>query len=145
MKIIRITTECEVSAVEFPAGSISKQNEVLRKLIGPQCELYEHVMPDRLYSVMGGPDTPGDCVSMLVDEEGLYHDLDINFIGSWLYKTDIHGFPIVGNILIVGERWDRDGIVFCGIPDQQFSRLHPQFEHMAEKPGSVPKKGEIGQ
>ena len=36
MKIIRITTEGGVSAVEFPAGSISKQNEELRKLIGPQ-------------------------------------------------------------------------------------------------------------
>lgn len=145
MKIIRITTEGGVSAVEFPAGSISKQNEELRKLIGPQCELYEHVMPGRLYSEMGGSNTPGSCVSMLVDEEGHYHDLDINFIGSWLYKTDIHGAPIVGNILIVGERWDRDGIVFCGIPDQQFARLYPQFEHMAEKLGSIPKKGEIGQ
>ena len=40
---------------------------------------------------------------MLVNETGLMQDLDLNTVGSWLYGTDQHGAPIVGNILIMKE------------------------------------------
>ena len=38
---------------------------------------------------------------MLVNESGLLMDLDINPLGCYLYGTDTHGAPIVGNIIIM--------------------------------------------
>ena len=127
MKIIRISTDNEISVHDFPEGSYSEQNQVLRELIGPRCELYEHVMPKRLYRELGASGKTGkkkgSCVSMLVDEEALYHDLDDNLVGSYLYESDKHGWAVAGNILFVGETLDRDGIVFCGIAEDQFTKI----------------------
>lgn len=133
MNIIKITSDNEISVHEFPAGDYGEQNRVLRELIGPQCELYEHVMPPRLYKVLGGAQKMGNCVSMLIDEEGLYHDLDLNYVGSYLYETDMHGHPIVGTILIVGEKWGSDGIDFCGMAEDQFNLLYPKLEELTKK------------
>lgn len=137
MKIIKITADNEISVHDFPQGDYSQQNKALRELIGPECELYEHVMPKRLYKELGGSDkvtkTKGSCVSMLIDEEGLYHDLETNMVGCFLYETDIHGAPIVGTILIVGEQWGSDGIDFCGISENQFSLLYPKLEELTKK------------
>lgn len=43
---------------------------------------------------------------MLVNEEGLLHNLPLNTVGSFFYQTHIHGQPIVGNIILMkdGER-----------------------------------------
>lgn len=49
MKLIKITTDNEISVHEFPEGNYSEQNEALADLIGPKCRLCEHVMPNRLY------------------------------------------------------------------------------------------------
>lgn len=138
MKIIRISTDNEISVHEFPDElSVSEQNQFLRELIGPKCSLVEHVMPKRLYSHLGGSNRVsrerGSCVSMLVDEEGLWHDVPVNTVGSWLYETDIHGHFIVGNILIIGEVWHRDGINFCGMNEEQFSLLSPTLEMLTKK------------
>ena len=137
MKLIKITTDNAISVHEFPEGSYTVQNHVLRGLIGPRCELYERVMPNRLYKELGGSNKvgkeKGNCVSMLIDEEGLYHDLDDNMVGSYLYETDKHGHVIVGNILIVGEVWSGDGIDFCGMSDIQFNLLYPQLEKLTKK------------
>ena len=137
MKIIRITTENEISVHEFPEGSYAMQNHTLRELIGPRCEIYEHVMPNRLQKELGGLNKvgkeKGSCVSMLIDEDGLYHDLDDNVVGSYLYETDKHGHVIVGNILIVGEVWTGDGIDFCGISDIQFNLLYLKLEELTKK------------
>ena len=100
MKIIRITTDNEISVHEFPEGTYTKQNEVLGNLIGPKCELIEHVMPQRLYNVIGASNTvgrePGSCANILIDEDGHYHRLPVNVVGSWMYETDKHGYPILG-------------------------------------------------
>ena len=137
MRIIRISTNNDISVHDFPDGSHRVQNEVLRQLIGPRCELYEHVMPNRLYKELGGSNKvgkeKGSCVSMLIDEEGIYHDLEDNIVGSYLYETDKHGHMIAENILIVGEVWGRDGIDFCGISDSQFDLLYPKLEELARK------------
>ncbi|MEZ3515158.1 MAG: hypothetical protein K1W37_07790 [Lachnospiraceae bacterium] len=137
MKIIRVSTDNEISVHDFPEGSYSEQNQTLRKLIGPCCELYEHVMPNRLYSALGASNKvskeKGACVSMLVDEEALYHDLEDNLVGSYLYESDKHGWAIAGNILFVGETWGSDGIDFCGIAEDQFSMLLPKLKELVEK------------
>lgn len=137
MKIIKISVENEITEHEYPTGSISKKNQELRELIGCRCEIHENIMPRRLYTELGGSNkvtwNEGDCVSMLVDEEGLYHDLKTNIVGSYLYETDKHGHVIAGNILIVGKKMEEDGIDFCGISDNQFDLLYPQLKKLTER------------
>lgn len=122
MKIIRITTDLEMTVHDFPEGTHEEQNHELRELIGNDCRIYEHVMPERLYTNLKMKNrptkVPGQCVSMLIDEEGLLKPNHANMIGSYLYKFDEHKNPIAGNILFVGEEWTRDGIDFCGIEDE---------------------------
>lgn len=112
MKIIRITTDLEMTVHDFPEGTHEAQNHVLRELIGNDCRIYEHVMPERLYTSLKMKNrptkVPGQCVSMLIDEEGLLKPNHANMIGSYLYKFDEHKIPIAGNILFVGEEWTRD-------------------------------------
>lgn len=137
MKIIRVSTDNEISVHDFPEGSYLEQNRTLRKLIGPRCELYERVLPKRLYSVLGASNKvstkKGACVSILVDEEALYHDLEDNLVGSYLYESDKHGWAIAGNILFVGETQGSDGIDFCGIAEEQFTMLFPKLKELVEK------------
>lgn len=135
--MIKITTDNQISVLDFPEGTISEQNEKLRGLIGPGCRCVEHVAPKRLYTVLGAIrkriDVPGETVGMLVDEEGYFQKLDVNLVGSYLYETDRHGNPILGNILIIGEMYEHCGISFCGINDEQFEILYPQLEELTEK------------
>lgn len=99
MKIIKITTENEITTLEFPEGDITSVNKRLYEMIGPKCELMEHVMPSRLYKILGASNRPkkekGSCTSILMDEEAYYHDLEVNVVGSWLYESDLHGNPIL--------------------------------------------------
>lgn len=138
MKIIRITDDNEISVHDFPDGTHREQNAELQKLIGSKCDMCEHVRPKRLYTELGGSgrvdDEPGSSVSMLVDEDGIYHDLKENLVGSYLYETDKHGHSILGNILIIGEvrKWGM-GIDFCGISEQQFNLLYPKLEELVKK------------
>ncbi len=101
MKIIRISTDLELTVHEFPIGTHARQNQFLRELIGNYCSIYEHVMPRRLYTELHMKDepteVPGQCVSMLVDEEGRLKENDLNLIGSYLYETDRHKNYIMGN------------------------------------------------
>ena len=137
MKIIRIKTDNEISVHEFPEGTFAEQNEVLRNLIGLKCELIEHVMPKRLYNVIGASNTvgrePGSCANILIDEDGHYHKLPVNVVGSWMYGTDKHGYPILGNILVAGETWHGAGIDFCGLSEDQFNLIYPQLEEIVKK------------
>lgn len=131
-KILRITTNNSLSVHEYPADNVLNE---LQKLIGDDCMAVEHVKPRRLYGALGASkkvnEIQGNCVSMLVDEDGIGKDLPINHVGSYLYETDFHGFPIVGNILIIGEKYEEDGIDFCGISHDQFELLFPKFDELA--------------
>lgn len=133
MSMIKITTDNQISIHDFPEGSFREQNKALRDCIGPKCETIEHVMPMRLYNELRGSRERGNCVSMLVDEDGHYHDLPVNMVASWLYESDKHGYPILGNVLIIGEKWEGTGISFCGIPTDQFGLLFPQLRTLIEK------------
>ena len=134
MKLIKISTDLELSVHEFPDGIHEEQNQFLRELIGNDCRIYEHVMPDRLYTELHMFDRPskipGQCVSMLIDEEGRLKENVPNLIGSYLYRTEQHGCPIMGNILFVGEEWGGDGIDFCGIEDSVFELLELELNNL---------------
>lgn len=135
MKLIKISTNLELTIHDFPTGTHGEQNEYLRELIGEDCRLYEHVMPKRLYTDLKMKNhptkIPGQCVSMLIDEEGLLKEGNVpNLIGSYLYETDKHKIPIMGNVLFVGEEWTGDGIDFCGIEEETFKLLELELNNM---------------
>lgn len=136
MNLIKISTDLELTVHEFSSGGYSEENRFLREQIGNHCDIYERVMPGRLYSELHMKNhltkVPGQCVSMLIDEEGLLKDNEPNLIGSYLYETDRYGHPIMGNVLFVGEKWGGDGIDFCGIEDSVFENLKQQLEYMIE-------------
>ena len=70
------------------------------------------------------------AVEMLVDEEYLCRDNkpEINMIGSYLYESDKHGSPILGNVLFVGLAYGEDGgIDFTGIEGETFKKLYEQL------------------
>lgn len=43
-KIIKVSTDLEVTVHDFPQGTIREQNRQLCELIGNGCEMIEHVM-----------------------------------------------------------------------------------------------------
>lgn len=119
-KLVRVSTDLQVTIHDYPEGSYQIQNKALRKLIGNDCDLYESVSPKRLYSkvkIGKKMEKEGHRMVMLVDEEGLLKSLESNIIGSWLYETDKHGYPIAGNVLFVGTKYTGMGIDFCGISE----------------------------
>lgn len=134
MKIIKINVQNEISIYEYPK---TKVKEELQKLIGNGCDIYEHVMPKRLYKNLGCraevTNIPGEAVALLVDGEGGLKKNSVNTVASYLYETDEHGNPIMGDILIVGKKWTDSGVSFCGIADTEFERLYKGLEELTEK------------
>lgn len=134
MKIIKISTELEMTIHDFPEGTMREQNKVLCELIGNGCDIVEHVMPKRLYTMLKMSPTPtrtpGECASMLIDEEGRLKPNRANLIGSYLYEYDKHGCPILGNILFIGEKMGNSGVDFCGISEENFNRLKKGLVNM---------------
>lgn len=120
MEIVRISTSHIIQIIPFKESTITEETAFLRSMISSNPDfLIECVHPKRLYREVG----MDEKVCMLVDEEGRIKKLPINFIGSWLYETDKHGNPIVGNALIVGEKRTKDGIDFCGLSQDKITRL----------------------
>lgn len=134
MKIIKISTDLELTVHEFPDGTYTQQNQFLCGLIGNNCDTFECVKPVRLYTELHIHDdptqTPGQCVSMLVDEEGRLKENEPNLIGSYLYESDRHKYHIMGNVLFVGEEMTDEGIDFCGIEESVFKVLKQQLNNM---------------
>ena len=135
-KLVRVSTDLQVTIHDYPEGSYQIQNKALRKLIGNDCDLYESVSPKRLYSrvkIGKKMEKEGHRMVMLVDEEGLLKSLESNILGSWLYETDKHGYPIAGNILFVGTKYTGMGIDFCGISEDAAESLKKEFEEQIAK------------
>ncbi|MCI7739163.1 MAG: hypothetical protein MSR29_07240 [Lachnospiraceae bacterium] len=136
-KIIKVSTDLKITVHDFPEGTISEQNRQLCELIGNGCSMIENVMPKRLYTGFGHTthvtSKDSKCVSMLVDEEFLFRsNSKPNLIGSYMYETDKHKNPILGNVLFVGNEYKGDGISFCGIERGTFDCLYKQLIALAE-------------
>lgn len=131
-KMILITTDNEVKELEYSDGGL-KSWKKLREHIGNGCELIEHVQPKRLYTEIGAgieiKNVPGSKVSMLVDEEFYFHcdETKLNKIASWLYETDRHGYPILGNALIIGEKYGNAGKEDVIVPNPVTLRPYRTF------------------
>ena len=95
-KTLKITTDDKISVIEVDVNNIKD----LQNAIGGG--LVESVKTQKLWDCFKAP------VLMLVDEEGLLKDLPLNFFGSIMYGTLVHGCPIVGDLILVlevGEQW----------------------------------------
>lgn len=106
MKGIVITTADEVSVQEFTAPL----HKSLGAVVGGYIELVHPQGLNRPY-----------C--MVVNEEGLIHELPLNRAGSLLYGTQFHGSPIVGDIVIMTEGWTPEGWDIVGIPKDSAERM----------------------
>lgn len=63
---------------------------------------------------------------LVVDEEGLYHDQQVNALASVLYSGMVS--PIVGNALLVRERWTSGGLDFADLDDDEIAWLRDVLE-----------------
>ena len=107
MKGIVITTKYEMRVQEFL--------EPVHKSIGEAVDGWiEIVHPVRL----------GRPYCMVVNEEGLLRNLPMNVLGSFLYRTDIYGSPIVGDIVLLKEGINSDGEYdLLGLTEQDIEYL----------------------
>lgn len=125
--LIKIYTDNRVDILAFPDDSGSGIYEKLNKLIGESCTGFEQVYPRRLYKELGQSAVYGRRVHMLVDEDGYRKELPINLIASWLYGTDIHQNPILGDVLIVREVLREGSIDIIGLEERQGMELFQKF------------------
>ena len=106
MKGLVISTENEMSIQEFGAPAYQS----VGKAVGGYIEI---VHPRRLSSPY--------C--MVVNEEGLLEGLPLDAYGSYLYCSEQHGSPIVGNIVILKEGFVRGERDLVGLEDEEIQTM----------------------
>lgn len=111
MKGLIITTDNIIRIKDFTAPAYKSVGEAVGGYI-------EIVHPKRLTSPY--------C--MVVNEEGLLQHLPLNLHGSYLYCTDQHGSPIVGDVVILKEEYGDMGIDLAGLSDEECVELAERFE-----------------
>lgn len=65
---------------------------------------------------------------MIIDDEGRLKSKPINIIGSILFETAKHGQPIVGDIVITGEKYEDGECDITGLADVEISILIAMFK-----------------
>lgn len=115
MRALKITTDFTITEIELHEPLY----KTIRVELGGRMEI---VRPRR----MAPP------LVMIVDEEGLLKELPLNTIGSYLYETDKHNQPIVGDIIIMQEAMGIDGIDLVGLEQSQIDQLTLHFGNMAK-------------
>lgn len=111
MKGLIITTDNIIRTKDFPAPAYKSVGEAVGGYI-------EIVHPKRLASPY--------C--MVINVEGLLRHLPLNLYGCYLYCTDLHGNPIVGNIVILKEGWVNGERDFTGLSDDECAAFAEQIE-----------------
>ena len=115
MNAIKVTTDDVISVVEIGNPKL----KCLQTEVGGHIEV---VRPQGLRNPQ----------VMIVDEEGLLKSKEPNFIGCLLYKTQQHGHPIVGDILIMLEQPGPDGYDLFGLPHNTVIELTAYFRKLLE-------------
>lgn len=105
MKTVKVTPDSEIEAIEIKDATYS-----LRNLI-KGCP--EHIRPRRL--------KPPYC--FFIDDNGLMKGLEVNPAGSYLYETDIHGHPVVGNIFFMKEIKHCNSYSIVGLSDDEVKEI----------------------
>lgn len=122
MKGIVITTGNEISIQDFT----SPVDEPLHDVVGGYIE---HVLPQLL--------PKNYC--MIVNEDGHRLNLPLNSVGCVLYDSITHGWPILGDIVIMKDGWDEDGEwAIIGLAEEDINFLFPILSRLCEFAKEVP-------
>lgn len=108
-KGVVITTDDKVYTAELSTPLFEGAKEILGGYM-------EHVLPRGLESPY--------C--FLCNEEGLLMGLPINAYGSFLYRTHVHGNPIVGNIIIMKDGYEDGEPDIIGLSDDEAAAISKQ-------------------
>lgn len=126
-KLIKISTNLEISIMDFPDVDWLQQHKAFCSIIGNDCGLYQIIAPKNLYEyfpVTNQATADQHAVVMLVDEEGLLKpNPQFNAFASWLYNTSEHGHPIAGNALLVAEEYVDDDYELAGLEEAEAEKL----------------------
>lgn len=87
MKTIKITADNLLSVIDI---NLNDYREVQKAL---DCDFFESVKTEKMFRYFGEP------MMIFVDESGLIKGLPVNAVGSVLYGTPEHGYPICGDII----------------------------------------------
>ena len=121
MKALKITSACIMTEIDV--------EEPLHKTIRDALGGYiETIRPRRVPFPL----------TMIVDEEGLPKELPLNPIGCYMYETDKHNQPIVGDIIIMREEMTNDGIVLIGLEQSHIDDLLPLIKRLSKMFGKTP-------
>lgn len=115
MKGIVVTADNEVSIRDF--------KEPLYKTVGQVVDGYIEIV---------NPRGLAEPFRMIVNEEGLLRNLPINIVGSLLYGTPSHGYPIVGNIVIMKLGFVDGEPDIVGLTDDECDELSQSLEAFFE-------------
>lgn len=108
-----VTTDNEMSKVEYDAPHY----DIIKEAVGGW---YERVCPM-------GLERP---YCMMVNEEGLLHNLPLNRVGSELYGTPLHGQPIVGNAIFLKDGYYNGEPDTVGMTEEEAQTLGDKFINM---------------
>lgn len=108
-----VTAKNEMSLVEYDAPHY----DVIKTAVDGW---YEHVNPIGLE----------EPYCMMVNEEGLLLNLPLNVTGSLLYGTEIHGQPIVGDIIFLKDGYCNGEPDVVGITEDEAQALGDKFVEM---------------
>ncbi len=65
---------------------------------------------------------------IIVNEMGQLLKLKENEVGSWLYGKQLHGTPIVGNLVIMKEVYTDEGPDIGGLTDKEMENLASRYQ-----------------
>ena len=116
MKGVVVTTDLDIRVEDFA--------EPLYKTVGAAIGGYiEHVRPMRLK----------EPFCMVVNDEGRLRGLSRNLVGSFLYGTDLHGEPVVGNIVIMKDGYCNGEPDIVGLTDEEVERVQSSMSILVSK------------
>ena len=122
MKGVVVTTDLDIRIEDFA--------DPLYKTVGAAVDGYiEHVRPMRLK----------EPFCMVVNDEGRLRGLSRNLVGSFLYGTDLHGEPVVGNIVIMKDGYRNGEPDIVGLTDEEIERVQSSMSTLLK---SLRPKGE---
>lgn len=116
MQTVKITTDNKVSIIEVDFGDFQS----IQKTIGGYFEI---VKTQKMWDYFKFP------IAFIADEEGHIKELPINRFASWLYDTECHGWPIVGDIILaIPDGEHITGLVDADLTKEQLLRDFPYLE-----------------
>ena len=117
MKTLKISANNEISIIDVNFDDFRS----IQKALGGH---FETVHTAKMSNYFQGP------VIMLVDENGYFKNLPLNRFGSWMYDTQRHGYPILGDVILAEAHCE--DITAVQEPEKLMEKLMDDFEFLKE-------------